>query len=195
MHGIGPPDIHVYTAGGNMKSTFTKILALLLLPLALLTTQPVLAKDKFKIAWSIYVGWMPWAYAAEYGIVDKWAEKYGIEIEVVQINDYIESINQYTADAFDGCVMTNMDALSIPAGGALTLVTAGPYYAPGNSSAPPLPTRAMVYALVDSFAPGSPDGAVQEADESNNLFGPVISTPQAAATAPPGRGGQQGARK
>jgi len=23
MHGIGPPDIHVYTAGGNMKNTFT----------------------------------------------------------------------------------------------------------------------------------------------------------------------------
>jgi NitT/TauT family transport system substrate-binding protein len=62
---------------------------------------------------------MPWAYAAEQGIVDKWAEKYGIEIEVVQINDYIESINQFSAGAFDGCVMTNMDALSIPAGGGL----------------------------------------------------------------------------
>ena len=72
-----------------------------------------------RVAWSIYVGWMPWAYAAEKGIVDKWAKKYGIDIEVVQINDYIESINQYTAGAFDGCVMTNMDALSIPAGGGL----------------------------------------------------------------------------
>ena len=94
--------------------------ALLLAALAL-TAQPALAakKDSFRIAWSIYVGWMPWAYAAEKGIVDKWAEKYGISIEVVQINDYIESINQYTAGAFDGCVMTNMDALSIPAGGGL----------------------------------------------------------------------------
>lgn len=98
-----------------MKSTFTKILALLLLPLALLTTQPVLAKDKFKIAWSIYVGWMPWDYGSKSGIVKKWADKYGIEIEVVQINDYVESINQYTAGGFDGCVMTNMDALTIPA--------------------------------------------------------------------------------
>ena len=94
--------------------------ALLLGALAV-TAQPALAakKDSFRIAWSIYVGWMPWAYAAEKGIVDKWAEKYGISIEVVQINDYIESINQYTAGAFDGCVMTNMDALSIPAGGGL----------------------------------------------------------------------------
>lgn len=73
------------------------------------------AKDSFKVAWSIYVGWMPWDYAAKEGIVKKWADKYGIDIEVVQINDYIESINQYTAGAYDGCVMTNMDALTIPA--------------------------------------------------------------------------------
>ena len=76
-------------------------------------------RKKFRIAWSIYVGWMPWGYAAEAGIVDKWADKYGIDIEVVQINDYIESINQYTAGAFDGCTMTNMDALTIPAAGGL----------------------------------------------------------------------------
>ncbi len=76
-------------------------------------------RDSFRIAWSIYVGWMPWSFAADAGIVDKWADRYGIEIEVVQINDYIESINQYTAGAFDGCVMTNMDALTIPAVGGV----------------------------------------------------------------------------
>ncbi|MBN2816860.1 MAG: ABC transporter substrate-binding protein [Campylobacterales bacterium] len=72
-------------------------------------------KDKFQVAWTIYVGWMPWDYAQQEGIVSKWAEKYGIEIELVQVNDYIESINQYSAGKFDGCVMTNMDALTIPA--------------------------------------------------------------------------------
>ncbi len=77
------------------------------------------ARDSYKVAWSIYVGWMPWGYAADQGIVKKWADKYDIDIEVVQINDYIESINQFTAGAFDGTVMTNMDALSIPAGGGL----------------------------------------------------------------------------
>lgn len=77
------------------------------------------AKDSFKIAWSIYVGWMPWGWAADHGIIKKWADKYGIDIEVVQINDYIESINQYTAGGFDGCVMTNMDALTIPAVGGV----------------------------------------------------------------------------
>src|SRR5690349_12076505 len=58
-------------------------------------------KKSFKVAWSIYVGWMPWGYAADTGIVKKWADKYGINIEVKQFNDYVESINQYTAGSFD----------------------------------------------------------------------------------------------
>jgi NitT/TauT family transport system substrate-binding protein len=90
-----------------------------LLLLSLLAPGALLAKDKFRVAWSIYVGWMPWDYGAQSGIVSKWAEKYGIGIDVVQINDYVESINQYTAGAFDGCVMTNMDALTIPAAGGV----------------------------------------------------------------------------
>ncbi|WP_237416601.1 MULTISPECIES: putative urea ABC transporter substrate-binding protein [Halomonadaceae] len=78
-----------------------------------------LAKDEFSVCWSIYVGWMPWDYGDAEGIVDKWADKYDIEIDVVQINDYIESINQYTSGRFDGCTMTNMDALTIPASGGV----------------------------------------------------------------------------
>ena len=89
------------------------ILPVLMISLMLSSTAS--ARDSFKVCWSIYVGWMPWAYGAEQGIVDKWADKYGIDIEVVQINDYIESINQYTAGEFDACTMTNMDALTIPA--------------------------------------------------------------------------------
>ncbi|WP_082073083.1 putative urea ABC transporter substrate-binding protein [Hyphomicrobium sp. 99] len=76
-------------------------------------------KKDFKVAWSIYVGWMPWGYAADSGIVKKWADKYGINIEVKQFNDYVESINQYTAGSFDAVTVTNMDALSIPAAGGV----------------------------------------------------------------------------
>ena len=72
------------------------------------------APKKFSLAWSIYVGFMPWYYLDESGIMDKWAEKYGIEVELVQINDYIEAINMYTAGRFDGATMTNMDMLTIP---------------------------------------------------------------------------------
>ena len=100
-----------------MRRLRTGLGALALVFLATIGTAE--AKDSFKIAWSIYVGWMPWGWAADNGIIKKWADKYGIEIEVVQINDYVESINQYTAGGFDGCVMTNMDALTIPAVGGV----------------------------------------------------------------------------
>jgi NitT/TauT family transport system substrate-binding protein len=102
---------------------------LLALALTLMLSPSVMARDSFQICWSIYVGWMPWAYADQKGIVDKWAKKYGIEIDVVQINDYVESINQYTAGQFDACTMTNMDALTIPAAGGVdsTALIVGDY--------------------------------------------------------------------
>ena len=102
-----------------MNIRFLKPFCAALVAALLLLALPAYGKDDYRIGWSIYVGWMPWGYAADAGIVDKWAEKYGITIEVVQFNDYIESINQYTAGAFDGCTMTNMDALTIPAAGGV----------------------------------------------------------------------------
>jgi NitT/TauT family transport system substrate-binding protein len=76
-------------------------------------------RTSFNVAWSIYVGWMPWDYADRSGILKKWADKYGIKIKLTQINDYVESINQYTAGQFDACAMTNMDMLTIPAAGGV----------------------------------------------------------------------------
>ena len=75
------------------------------------------AKTEFNIGWSIYAGWMPWAYAEKSGILKKWADKYGIKINLIQVNDYVESINQYTAGKLDGVGSTNMDALTIPSAG------------------------------------------------------------------------------
>lgn len=74
-------------------------------------------KTEFAIGWSIYAGWMPWPYAEQAGIVKKWGDKYGITIKFVQVNDYIESVNQYTAGKLDGVTVANMDALTIPAAG------------------------------------------------------------------------------
>ncbi|TIX49827.1 putative urea ABC transporter substrate-binding protein [Alteraurantiacibacter aquimixticola] len=74
-------------------------------------------KTEFTIGWSIYAGWMPWPYAEQAGIVKKWADRYGIEIDIVQVNDYVESVNQFTAGQLDGVTVANMDALTIPAAG------------------------------------------------------------------------------
>jgi len=103
--------------------TLSKILSITALAASLalgVTSAGVAApKKEFKVAWSIYVGWMPWGYAADHGIVKKWADKYGIKIDVTQFNDYVESMNQYTAGAFDAVTLTNMDGLSIPAAGGV----------------------------------------------------------------------------
>jgi len=97
--------------------------------LALDTRVHAAEKKNFKVAWTIYVGWMPWDYANQSGILKKWADKYGITIQLTQINDYVESINQYTAGGFDACTMTNMDALTIPAAGGVdsTVLIVGDY--------------------------------------------------------------------
>lgn len=106
-----------------------------ILGLALGTPAMAEAKKDFKVAWSIYVGWMPWGYASDAGIVKKWADKYGLTIEVTQFNDYVESINQYTAGAYDAVTVTNMDALSIPSAGGVdtTAVIVGDFSA-GNDA-------------------------------------------------------------
>jgi NitT/TauT family transport system substrate-binding protein len=87
------------------------------------------AKTEFTIAWTIYAGWMPWPYAQQAGIVDKWSKKYGVKINVVQVNDYVESLNQFTAGKVDGVTSTTMDALTVPAAGGkdTTVLIIGDY--------------------------------------------------------------------
>lgn len=116
-----------------MKLSVKKMVATALCALAVTVSAvaPAAAEPKkeFKLAWTIYAGWMPWPYAQQSGILKKWADKYGISIEMVQINDYVESINQYTAGKFDGVVVTNMDTLTIPAAGGVdtTALIVGDY--------------------------------------------------------------------
>ena len=117
--------VNQQNTGSKMKTGVRRFwwrAGMVLAILACMSGRPAAAaaeKTSFNVAWSIYVGWMPWDYADESGILKKWASKYGIKIKLTQINDYVESLNQYTAGMFDGCVMTNMDALTVPAAGGL----------------------------------------------------------------------------
>lgn len=98
-----------------------KCFRLLLCACLLTTIIPSVAPavETYRVAWSHYTGWEPWEYARSSGILNRWADKYGIKIQLDLINDYIESINLYTGGAYHGCVMTNMDALTIPAAGGV----------------------------------------------------------------------------
>jgi len=87
-----------------------------LFALALAAPASASAEPKaFKLCWSIFAGWMPWGYAASEGIMQKWADKYGIRVEISEVPDYVGSIERYSAGEFDACSMTNMDSLTIPA--------------------------------------------------------------------------------
>ena len=110
-------------------SDLTKTLAVGVFAASLSMGAAAEEKDSFSIAWTIYAGWVPWQYAEDYGIMKKWADKYDIEVDIVQVNDYIESINQYTAGQFDGVTATSMDSLSIPAAGGVdsTALIVGDY--------------------------------------------------------------------
>jgi NitT/TauT family transport system substrate-binding protein len=70
------------------------------------------------MVWSIYAGWNPWEYARTSGILDKWAEKYGIEIELERL-EYGPSIDKFMTPSVDVIVITNMDALMAPVTGGI----------------------------------------------------------------------------
>jgi NitT/TauT family transport system substrate-binding protein len=54
------------------------LLVLLLNPLA----NGAALKPSFKVCWSPYAGWLAWNSAKQEQIIDKWADKYGIDISI-----------------------------------------------------------------------------------------------------------------
>ena len=106
------------------------LVAALVVTVLTVTALPslALAKDKFTLAVSIYAGWMPWYYAKDHGILKKWADRYKITIDVVEM-DYIPSVEAFVAGKVDAGVMTNMEALAMPAKSGIdtTVVVVGDY--------------------------------------------------------------------
>jgi len=79
-------------------------------------------KKTYRIAWSRYVGWEPWGYMEHAGILNRWANKYGVKIQLDYVDDYMKSVEQYAGGAYDGVAVTNMDALTVPAVGGVDSV-------------------------------------------------------------------------
>ncbi len=99
--------------------------------LVVLSSRPPLVaqpKPSFTVGWSVYVGWDPYYYMAKSGILRKWADKYGINIKVQRF-DYAPSLDAFVAKNIDACVMTNMEALDMPAAAGMdtTAIVVGDY--------------------------------------------------------------------
>lgn len=83
----------------------------------------------YRVGYNVYVGFMPYGWMADNGILDKWAEKYGVEIEMILVNDYVGGINQFVAGDLDAMAVASMDGLTIPAAGGVdtTMALAGDF--------------------------------------------------------------------
>lgn len=102
---------------------FVRAFAVMLsLTLALFAvSQPVTAATKktFKVGYVVYVGSMPFAWVKSSGAMKRWGDKYGVEVELVQLNDYVAGVNQFIAGDLDAVAVTNMDQLVMPAAGGV----------------------------------------------------------------------------
>lgn len=87
------------------------------------------AAERCHVAWSHYTGWEPLGWIQKAGLAKKWGEKYGVDLKFTLVNDYIESVTQYTAGSFDGVASANVEALLIPGIGGLdtTILVIGDY--------------------------------------------------------------------
>lgn len=90
---------------------------------------PALAQDKPSITlnWSYYAYWYQWEYAERAGIVDKWEALMGVEINVVEANSYVASMDQFRAGDIDAVTVTNGDAWAIALNRPSVYLIAGDY--------------------------------------------------------------------
>jgi NitT/TauT family transport system substrate-binding protein len=63
-----------------------------------------------KLAASIYVGWMPWMFAAQSNLLQQTGRKHGVKLDLIRA-DYAETINQFISGHADAVLITNIDAL------------------------------------------------------------------------------------
>lgn len=88
----------------------------------------------YRIAWSGYVGWVPWGYAEETGIMAGAAARHGLRVRLVRMT-YAESLEAYAAGHVHGVAVTAMDALVLAAeGGMSSTVAVVGGYSRGNDA-------------------------------------------------------------
>jgi NitT/TauT family transport system substrate-binding protein len=111
------------------KKTSLVLICFVLLSLGLCPPASAVAEiPVFTVGWSVYAGWNPYFYMQKSGILKKWADRYGIAIKVQRF-DYAASLDSFVAKNIDGCTMTNMEALDMPAAAGVdsTVIIVGDY--------------------------------------------------------------------
>ncbi|RME45779.1 MAG: hypothetical protein D6795_16220, partial [Deltaproteobacteria bacterium] len=74
-------------------------------------------KKTYKVAWSVWTGWMPFKIIKEKGFLKKRAREFGVDVELVEFKGYMDSVQAFAAGKVDACAMTGMEALQPSASG------------------------------------------------------------------------------
>jgi NitT/TauT family transport system substrate-binding protein len=73
---------------------------------------PTAGPDKeYKIAWSVWTGWMPFKLMEEKGFLAERAKKHGVKVKLVEFKGYMDSVQAFAAKKVDGVAMTSMESL------------------------------------------------------------------------------------
>lgn len=100
----------------------TKLLACAMAgAIALLSAAPAQDNEPVKVAWSVWTGWMPFKIMDQEGFMDKRAEEFGVDIELVEFKGYMDSVQAFAAEQVHACAMTSMEALQPASSGVETV--------------------------------------------------------------------------
>lgn len=65
------------------------------------------------IGWTSRLEWAPWGIANELGITKRWADRYGLNLQIVQFSDYQQSMQWFAEGRIDGFTAMTIDANQI----------------------------------------------------------------------------------
>lgn len=103
------------------------LLAMVALPLAMLTSGSVWAGAPLKIGYSDWPGWVAWQVAIDKG----WFKEAGVDVQFDWF-DYSASMDAFSAGKIDAVTVTNGDALVMASGGAKNVMIMLTDYSNGN---------------------------------------------------------------
>jgi NitT/TauT family transport system substrate-binding protein len=72
---------------------------------------PSTPDKEYKIAWSVWTGWMPFKLMEEKGFLSARATQNQVKIKLTEFKGYMDSVQAFAAKKVDGVTMTSMESL------------------------------------------------------------------------------------
>ncbi len=73
--------------------------------------HPARSDKEYKIAWSVWTGWMPFKIMDQKGYLAARAKEHGLKVKLVEFKGYMDSVQAFAAKKVDGVTETSMESL------------------------------------------------------------------------------------